>query len=45
MENSGIFDGSVTAINVPKDRAVDIDDKYDFLLAQAILSEKSGEIK
>ena len=40
MENNGIFDGKVTSIEVPKHRAVDIDDRYDFKLAEAILSER-----
>ena len=37
MENYGLFSGSVTSIEVPKERAVDIDDIYDFRLAEAIL--------
>ncbi|THB65925.1 MAG: acylneuraminate cytidylyltransferase family protein [Gammaproteobacteria bacterium] len=37
--NSGIFDGNVVCIEVPKERAVDIDDIYDFKLAEAILTE------
>lgn len=38
--NLGLFSGKVTSIQVPKDRAVDIDDIYDFLLAEAILGGK-----
>ena len=37
IESYGIFSGSVSAIEVPKKRAVDIDDIYDFMLAEAIL--------
>jgi CMP-N-acetylneuraminic acid synthetase len=37
--NDSLFSGSVTSVVVPKDRAVDIDDIYDFLLAEAIVSE------
>ncbi|WP_201582627.1 acylneuraminate cytidylyltransferase family protein [Psychrobacter jeotgali] len=37
MENYGLFSGKVTSIEVPKSRAVDIDDIYDFKLAEAIL--------
>lgn len=41
MNNYGLFSGIVTSIEVPKSRAVDIDDIYDFKLAEAILlSEK-----
>lgn len=39
LNNYGIFTGKVTSIEVPKERAVDIDDIYDFKLAQAILEE------
>jgi len=34
---SGLFSGTVTSVVVPKDRAVDIDDIYDFLLVEAIV--------
>ncbi len=37
--NTGIFDGSVVAVKVPKHRAVDIDDIYDFKLAEVLLNE------
>lgn len=37
LESYGIFSGRVSAIEVPKERAVDIDDIYDFKLAKAIL--------
>lgn len=43
LENYGLFNGKVTSINVPKERAVDIDDLYDFKLAQAILRERNYE--
>ena len=39
LEHSGIFSGKVTSVEVPKARAVDIDDIYDFRLAEAILAE------
>lgn len=35
--NSKVFDGKVTSIQVPKERAIDIDDVYDFKLAEAII--------
>lgn len=37
LNNYGLFSGSVTCIKVPKSRSVDIDDIYDFMLAEAIL--------
>lgn len=37
MNNYGLFSGVVTSIRVPKSRAIDIDDIYDFKLAEAIL--------
>lgn len=37
LENYGLFSGKVASIEVPKSRAVDIDDIYDFKLAEAIL--------
>ena len=37
LQHSRLFDGVITSIEVPKQRAVDIDDIYDFMLAEAIL--------
>ena len=37
--NDSLFSGTVTSVVVPKERAIDIDDIYDFLLAEAIVSE------
>lgn len=39
LNNFGLFSGRVTSIEVPKNRAIDIDDIYDFRLAEAILYE------
>ena len=39
MKSQKIFDGRVKSVIVPKERAVDIDDIYDFKLAQMILQE------
>ncbi|MBE7411812.1 MAG: acylneuraminate cytidylyltransferase family protein [Leptospiraceae bacterium] len=39
LENFGLFSGRVAGIEVPKERAVDIDDIYDFRLAEIILRE------
>jgi CMP-N-acetylneuraminic acid synthetase len=41
LDYNGIFAGKVTSIEVPKERAVDIDDIYDFKLAEAILLENN----
>ena len=38
QKNEHLFSGTVTSVVVPKDRAVDIDDIYDFKLAEAIIS-------
>lgn len=37
MQHNALFAGRITSIEVPKQRAVDIDDIYDFMLAEAIL--------
>ena len=37
LQQQRLFDGIITSIEVPKQRAVDIDDIYDFMLAEAIL--------
>lgn len=37
LENYGLFSGKVASVEVPKARAVDIDDIYDFRLAEAII--------
>ncbi|MDN3697697.1 acylneuraminate cytidylyltransferase family protein [Vibrio cortegadensis] len=39
----GLFSGKVTSIEVPKERAVDIDDIYDFRLAEAIFKGEDNE--
>ena len=38
IDNYGIFSGKVTSIEVPKSRSVDIDDIFDFKLAEVILN-------
>lgn len=40
LKNSGVFDGCVHSIDVPKERAADIDDIYDFWFAEAILRKQ-----
>jgi len=39
LNNNGVFSGKVTSIRVPKERAVDIDDIFDFRLAEIIINE------
>lgn len=39
LKNNALFDGKVVAIVMPKQRAVDIDDFYDFKLAESILKD------
>lgn len=39
LNNYGLFSGKVTSIIVPKERAVDIDDIYDFYMAEILLKE------
>jgi CMP-N-acetylneuraminic acid synthetase len=43
MKNNNLFDGVVTSIEVPKHRAVDIDDIYDFNFAESILNNTFNE--
>jgi len=43
MKNNNLFDGNVTSIEVPKHRAVDIDDMYDFNFAESILNNTFNE--
>jgi len=43
QNNESIFSGRVATVVVPKNRAVDIDDIYDFLLAEAIVNGIKNE--
>lgn len=43
LNNWGIFSGKVTSISVPKERAIDIDDIYDFKLAEVIIQGFKNE--
>lgn len=43
LEHSSAFAGKVTAIKVPKYRAVDIDDLYDFIVAEALLNHEQNQ--
>lgn len=37
MNNNSLFDGTVTSIEIPRHRAVDIDDMHDFNFAESIM--------
>jgi len=37
LSSTGLFDGRVKGVVVPKERAVDIDDNFDFLIAEALI--------
>ncbi len=37
VKNNSLFDGCITSISVPKERAVDIDDIYDFMFAETLV--------
>lgn len=41
LSNTGVFSGRVKSVIVPKERAVDIDDEYDFRVAEALYKEKN----
>jgi N-acylneuraminate cytidylyltransferase len=42
LNNTNTFDGRVTSITVPKERAIDIDDIFDFKLAEVIINLTKG---
>jgi len=43
IKNNSLFDGTVTSIEIPKHRAVDIDNMYDFNFAESILNNTFNE--
>ena len=45
LKKNRLFDGKVTSVLIPKVRAVDIDDIYDFMLAEAIIKERKRYAK
>ena len=42
QKSYGVFSGKVTCVHVPKERSVDIDDLFDFKLAEVILNERDS---
>lgn len=43
MGAKGIWDGRVQTLEVPQERALDIDTEYDFLLAELLMRHKQGK--
>ena len=43
LSSTGIFDGIVSSIKVPKERAIDIDDIYDFIYAEALSKKQNNK--
>lgn len=42
--SNGVLSGKVTAVEIPKQRAIDIDDIYDFLVAEALLKHSLEQV-
>ena len=40
LKSKGIFDGKVKSLNIPKERAVDIDNEFDFKIANYLIKSK-----
>ena len=41
MKSKNIFDGKIKGIEIPKNRAVDIDDKFDFQYTEYLLNKNN----
>jgi len=37
-----LFEGRVKAVNIPRERAVDIDNKMDFMIAETLLKRENS---
>ena len=44
LNNNSIWDGNVKGILVPKERAIDIDDEFDFRIAEMLLEDKKMKL-
>ncbi|GAB1266004.1 acylneuraminate cytidylyltransferase family protein [Aurantivibrio infirmus] len=42
LNNQGIFSGRVKSIIIPKERAVDIDDEFDFAIAEYLMAKRDA---
>lgn len=40
LQNDNLFNGRVKSIIIPKERAIDIDDAYDFMIAETIYNQR-----
>ena len=40
LQNSHILDGKTKAVLIPKERAIDIDDKWDFMFAELLMRDR-----
>ena len=43
LQNNHVLDGKTKTVFIPKDRAVDIDDKWDFMFAELLMKEKNAK--
>jgi len=43
LQNNHVLDGSSKAVFIPKERAIDIDDKWDFMFAELLIRNKNAE--
>ena len=45
LNNANLMDGRVSAVNIPPERAIDIDNETDFFIAEALLKRKIADEK
>ncbi len=43
LNNDSLWDGKVKGVFIPKERAIDIDDEFDFKVAEMMLGDKNNE--
>ena len=44
MQNSSMWDGNIRGIQIPNERAIDIDTHMDFLIAKYLLENKESNL-
>jgi len=44
LSRQSLFEGNVKAVQIPKERAIDIDTLFDFKIAEMLLKETKNEI-
>ena len=42
LSSDSLFEGRVKAVNIPRERAVDIDNKMDFMIAETLLKRENS---